>query len=96
MDLSRSGISEHNGVLIQDFGSGKAMQVCLLRDRVQVLFRVVQVDRMTDSETPTPRWLVANGWLLARWWREKSPVWWWLKEKGINEAVLVPDLLDWI
>ena len=72
------------------------MQVHLHWNCVEVRFRVVPVDRMTDSESPAPRWLVANGWLLARWWREKSPVWWWLKEKGIDEGIIVPDLLDWL
>ena len=84
---------EHRGVLIQKFENGKAMQVRLEPNRVQVRTRYVDAQKMKDTESDTDPWSLANGYKLAAWREGNSPVWQWLLEKGLDEQATVTDML---
>jgi hypothetical protein len=84
---------EQNDTLIQRFPDGKAMQVKLAPDRVDVRIRTVQGEKADDTESNTPHWSTAYGFILSEWMLKDSPVWRWLRDKGIDEIAARKRLL---
>jgi hypothetical protein len=78
--LNEHGMRERDGILEQDFANGETMQVRLGEDRVLVYSRKVR------PGAAEPEWIDSTGYVLAEWIRNDSPVWKWLKFKGIDEA----------
>jgi hypothetical protein len=93
IDLGKYGMYEQDGVLIQPFGNGKAMQVRLETDRIGVSSRQVPEVMARDTKSEDPPWFSAYDHILAEWMRSESPVWAWLREKGIDEAQVTKRLL---
>jgi hypothetical protein len=87
-NLAEFGMYEHQGVLVQDLENGTAMQVKLAPDRIDVRWRSVPVALINETDTDTPAWTTAYGFNLATWVTGNSPVFRWLKEKGINEVAM--------
>ena len=85
LDLSEWGMVECDDVLIQGLGNGKAMQVRLEPDRIDVRMREVSIEAARETSSPTPPWNTAYDLAMARWIETDSPVWQWLKSKGIQE-----------
>ena len=88
INLSESGMYEHSGVLIQPFPNGTAMQVKLAPDRLDVRTRTVPGDKANETKGDTPKWLTAYDYVISEWVLSNSPVWQWLKEKGIDETAV--------
>jgi hypothetical protein len=93
VNLAAWGMHEYNGVLVQPFPNGKAMQVRLEPDRVDVRTREVPVDRIHETEANEPQWNTAYDYVIADWMQRNSPVWQWLKEKGIDEPMAIKRML---
>ena len=77
---------EHDGVLVMPFPNGKAMQVRLEPDNVGVLNRQVPISEADNTTSDNPKWLSAYAYAMSQWMKDNSPVWQWLKLKGINET----------
>jgi hypothetical protein len=83
LNLSEWGMYERDGVLIQPLGNRQAMQVRLGSDHIDVRFRRVPIDNANDTTSATPEWTTAYGFTLGEWISGESPVWQWLREKGV-------------
>jgi hypothetical protein len=77
---------EINSVLIHNLQNGKAMQVRLGANKIDVQYRQVPAGKIDDTEAEEPRWVSAYGYILAEWRGSNSAVWQWLKEKGLDEV----------
>lgn len=93
LNLEEWGMYERDGVLIQPFPNGKAMQVKLESDNIGVRCRQVPPADANDTTKEIPEWLTAYDYILSEWIRDKSPVWLWLKAKGINETEVMKRIL---
>jgi len=86
LNLTDWGMYEHHDVLVQPFPNGKAMQVKLEPDKIGVRSRLVPISDARNTTSDKPKWLSAYGHIMSEWMRDNSPVWQWLKLKGIDEA----------
>jgi hypothetical protein len=93
VDLAEFGMHESENVLIQDLENGTAMQVKLAPYRIDVRVRSVPIADANSTTSNTPEWTTAYNLHMAVWVREESPVWQWLKGKGINESGVYRRLL---
>jgi hypothetical protein len=50
--------------------------------------RQVPVEKINDTESDSPQWTSALGYILSSWIKDSSPVWQWLQENGANEVTI--------
>ena len=86
LNLAEWGMYEHEGVLVMPFQNGKTMQVKLEPDNVGVLNRQVPISVAKNTTSDNPKWLSAYDYVMSQWMNDNSPVWQWLKLKGIDEV----------
>lgn len=75
LNLADWGLYEQAGVLVQPFQNGKAMQVRLAEDNIDVFMRQVPVEFARDTARVQPEWSTAYDLIMSEWVRSNSPVW---------------------
>ena len=62
-----------------------AIQVKLEPDNIGVRCRQVPIPDAKNTASDNPKWLSAYDKIMFEWMKDNSPVWQWLKVKGIDE-----------